>query len=192
MKKKTTLNGILSPLLKYIRIKKILKYIDKDASILDIGCDEAYILKYINNYNCYLGIDINSEIIKYNKIKYSKMKKISFYSMDIEQSIGNIDKKFDTVILTAVIEHLKDFYGLLSKLSDITTDKAILIITTPAKVSDKILKIGAKIKIFSSESLDEHEQYFKKTDFKELEKWELKYYSLFELFMNQLIILKKR
>jgi len=191
MKKASTLNGILSPFLKHLRIKKIIKYIKPNSNILDIGCDEAYILKFIKGFNYYLGIDINSKIIEYNKTKFRELKNVDFSNMDIE-TIESIDKKFNIVILAAVIEHIKDFNSLLEKLYDLTTEDGLLIITTPTKKSDRILKIGAKLKIFSKESLDEHEKYFGKEDFLKNKKWEILLFSFFEFFLNQLIILKKK
>ncbi len=191
MKKDSALNGILSPFLKHLRIKKIIKHIKPNSNILDIGCDEAYILKFIKEFNYYLGIDINPEIIEYNKTKFKEMKNVDFSNMDIE-TIDNIDKEFNIVILAAVIEHLKDFTSLSEKLYNLTTEDALLIITTPTKSSDRILKIGARLKVFSKESLDQHEKYFKKQDFSELDKWEISHFSFFEFFLNQLIILKKK
>ena len=40
----------LEPILTYIRIKKIQKYIKKDAVLLDIGCGNGAFLQYISNF----------------------------------------------------------------------------------------------------------------------------------------------
>ncbi len=193
MKKGSTLNGLLSPLLKHLRMKKIIKFIREGDSILDIGCDEAYLIKIFKDYSFYYGIDINEKIIKYNQKRFKNNKNIKFHSGDIEKLYPSFfEMKFNTIILSAIVEHLKSVQKLFSLLYEITEDNAKIIITTPTPYADKILKIGAKLKIFSKDSLDEHKMYYDKFFFKKLKKWELSEFKYFEFFLNQLIILSKK
>lgn len=187
------LDGYLSPLLRKLRFKQVFKYFEKkEGSILDIGCDNAELLKYIPKkyIKSYLGIDFNPKVIEENSKKYEKEDSIQFQLGDAN-SLQKLDKKFDSIFLIALIEHISEFETLLEKIYDISNDKAKIYITTPVAFADNILHIGSKVKLFAKESLDEHERYFSKKDFTNIKSWNLYKYKKFEFGLNQLIILEK-
>jgi 2-polyprenyl-3-methyl-5-hydroxy-6-metoxy-1,4-benzoquinol methylase len=187
---KTKLRGLLSPLLRRLRIREVARFVGENKKILDAGCDDASLINSIKKIKHYTGIDINKKLIEQNISKYAKYKNIEFKQVDLNKKI-RINLKYDVVVLSAVIEHINNFNNLLSNIKEITEKNSRIIITTPAKKSDLILKLGAVFGIFSKESLDEHEHYFSYKDFTNLKDWKLKKYCKFECGLNQLIILEK-
>ncbi len=85
------------------------------GDILDVGCDEKY-LKSISPGNInYTGIDKNSKADIY---------------MDLEKdSLLSINKKFDTVICTEVLEHLENIHRVFDEILEIS--KKYIIISLP-------------------------------------------------------------
>lgn len=98
------------------RVKWLAKKINKlnGETILDIGCQESLLKKYINKNFLYTGIDI----IK-NKDYIIKG--------DIEKS--NIKEKYDIVVCSEVLDHLKDPVATINKIKNIA--KKYILISIP-------------------------------------------------------------
>jgi len=83
--------------------------------VLDVGCGNGYnsyqIAKKVKKV---VGVDINSEYISLAKKKYNK-ENIEF----LNQDILNFDKNmvFDVIVLSNVLEHIKDRIDFLEKIS---------------------------------------------------------------------------
>ena len=91
--------------------------IEKDDSILDVGCGDLEIVKRLSLKN-YTGMDISTEAVAKGKITFPNF---SFYDFDIEKHKA---EKTDTVICLDVLVHqpnLKKYTELI----DFITDKAI-------------------------------------------------------------------
>lgn len=54
-----------------------------------------------------------------------------YYKIDLNDSIWNIDKKFDTIIAGEIIEHVKDPINFLTNCYSLLKDNGVLVLTTP-------------------------------------------------------------
>ena len=185
----TKLKGKLSPWLRNIRLKKVAEYIEHNKTILDLGCDDASLLNFITCKH-YTGIDNNKDLIEENKFKCRDCAWMDFRYVDLKEGIQS-DKVYDIIVMSAIIEHLHNINSLLNDIYAITTPDCKIIITTPVRKSDSVLKFGARLGVFSKESLDEHDRYYNKNDFLNLDGWQMKEYKTFEFGLNQLIVLEK-
>lgn len=111
------------------RIKTKVNNIDKRLiKILDIGCGTCQLTKIVaENFDCeILAIDIDEKSINMAK-KSVKNKNITFKLLDIEKEC--IEEKFDIILMTQVIDHLKNPLSVLSKISKMYLEQdGILII----------------------------------------------------------------
>ena len=171
--------------------RNVSKFIGKNKSILDAGCDDARLSNFIKNIKHYTGVDSNREVIEQNRKRFEKHDNIDFSVADLDGDL-KFNERYDVVVLAAVIEHLKDLPGFLSKIKRATHKDSLVLITTPLRKSDRILKVGARLGIFSKESLDEHQDYFSRKDFADLADWKLRVYETFEFGLNQLVALARR
>ena len=183
------LDGMLSPYLKKKRMRMVLPFIPVGSRILDIGCDNGALLHYLPAFEFYFGLDSREASIFRNRQQY-KQSNVAFDCKDFVEFVWD-DVPFNLIVMAAVLEHLEDFDATFSRLHSILSDKGLLVITTPTPISRFILQSGAPFRLFASESLHEHKNYFRKKNFQNLPDWELSYYKRFEFGLNQLVVMRK-
>lgn len=142
---------------KRIRAQKALGYV-KGSSILDIGCGDGHFLSRAK-----LGLDrINGQ--------------------EINKTLNFPSNSFDTVSLLAVIEHLEHDKEIIKEIHRILKPNGRIIITTPLKKSEKLMKLYCK-------TPEDHKRYYDEDSlFKLLKGFRVIDYKKFELGMNQIIV----
>jgi 2-polyprenyl-3-methyl-5-hydroxy-6-metoxy-1,4-benzoquinol methylase len=128
--------------------RHIIHFVDKYLTsnrikVLDIGCGAGTICFYMaNKGNKVLGFDISSKAIKACQ-ESSRLMRLDnlarFRVVDFPNEI--INEKFDLIIFSEVIEHLKDDNLALKKVFDALNKNGIVIITTPS-IHAPLYKIG--------------------------------------------------
>jgi 2-polyprenyl-3-methyl-5-hydroxy-6-metoxy-1,4-benzoquinol methylase len=161
--------NIIKPITKRIRAYQAKKLIEDTEGklLLDIGCGDKYFINSFKKLSAQ-GID-------------------KHYGQDVEkEALSEFQKScFDYITMLAVVEHLKNHKKVLKECHEILKNEALLIMTTPFQKAEKF------IQLYKKEVAKEHEVYFTKKDFENIEGFSLHHYSLFELGLNQLIALKK-
>ncbi len=104
---------------------------NKQQTILDVGCGNGYLVRYLisQGFNAY-GTDASEEGINIAKHTYPN----NFYLQDI--STGKLPPelsklKFNTIVSTEVIEHLYDPEGFIQFCKKILEPSGQIIISTP-------------------------------------------------------------
>lgn len=102
------------------------------------------------------------------------------------------DKKYDTVVALAVIEHLpvNRVYKVLQKFRKTNGQ---VVITTPSKQSKPILEFMAWLGITDRENIREHKHYWNRKELFDLAKstgFSVMRYKRFQFGLNQLFIIK--
>lgn len=145
-------------------IPVIKNYLKPKMKILDIGCGAGTLDFYLANkgYDV-LGIDISGKAISDCKksTEYLKLQNAKFQIVDFPNKSPRV--KFDLVIFTEVIEHLKDDKLALRKISNLLNEDGILILSTPSK-NAPLHKLGL------TEKFDKDVGHLRRYDLKSLEK----------------------
>lgn len=122
-----------------LRLKKIASYVGSGKRVLDIGCYDGSIAKFIKkNGNTVIGVDIAQ-----TAVKMAKKNGIEAYVCDVEEN--NFPKQigdFDVVVAAEIIEHIFDPDAFLEKVKKILKRKGSLILTTP-----NLAGIGSRISL---------------------------------------------
>lgn len=191
MEYKNTYNT-LDKLIAYLRNREVLNNNDLDnKNIIDFGC----------------GSDFKSLKKRYGKTKEAflidrcaeSFGEGKFTFVNYEDRIEKLDdklknKKFDIIIMCAIIEHLDFPENIINYLKKYLNNNGYFFLTAPSKYSKPLLEfLGYKLGIINKELLAEHKRYYNKNEYVELSKktnLKLEKFYFFEFKMNTAAILK--
>jgi len=117
------------------------KYINKDDSVLDLGCGNGRLIEMLQSSNKYLGIDNSDKLIEVAKKRYPGY---NFTISDILEL--KLNKKFNIILSLSVIHHIpqkyqKRFIETISK----HLNKNGIVIVTSWKYKKDLVKNSKKI-----------------------------------------------
>lgn len=186
--------GILSPYLRNKRTSMVLPYLKGD--ILDIGCGPGRNLELLKERNIpfssYTGIEIDENLIQKLSAQYPDSK---FFKVDLDTEKIPVDRKFDTIVLLAVIEHIFNLKFLFNQLADLLKPDGRIILTTPTPFGNDIIhRLGTAIGLFDKEGgQDDHIAIFNKKRLQILGSevgLQIEDYKTFQFGCNQISIYK--
>jgi SAM-dependent methyltransferase len=143
---------LLSPFLQKQRFQAIHPYLFGD--ILDLGCGHAEITQLLEEAQSYTGIEEDVNLISWLEKNFPNRK---FYRRDLDNEDLDIPGRFDTILMVALIEHLRNPELLLAQIPDYLKDEGKLVITTPTPFGDRVHRIGARLGFFSMIAVRDHE-----------------------------------
>jgi ubiquinone/menaquinone biosynthesis C-methylase UbiE len=162
------ISNIILPVTRWLRAINVEKYMPIPANRhLDIGCGDGYFLR---RSQC--------------KERYGLDKLLGDHVSD---TLDFPDSFFDYITMLAVIEHISDLQAIFKEITRVLRHEGKLIITTPKKSSDWLLKLYTK-------DIDErHESYLDLDKIRTLSKdmFEIVGYHTFIFGLNQVFCLKK-
>lgn len=185
------MNSFFDKLLRWMRYRKVIKYIPKDSIVCDIGCGkEGYFFKKIFNRMKY-GIGFDEKIEDQKREKYELKRLKIFGDIPLE------NEKCDAVAMVAVLEHLLNPQEVLSESFRILKKGGRLILTTPTPLAKPILNfLSFRLKLIDRNEIKDHKNYFWTKNIKKMLcqsgfKEENIKNSFFEFFLNNLIVATK-
>ena len=187
---------LLSKFLTQARLAQVKKQLGRE--ILDIGCGYGELLEQ-------LGSDVESVVLvdrsleRQTKVK----KKLSehfvdgrFVVADIEQGeIALPSASFDTVVMAALLEHLKLPGNALHEIRRLLGPGGKLLLTTPTPLGDWIHKITSYLGLTYREAAEEHKKFYGKTNLRSLLEchgFEVQLYKPFLFGLNQFVVARKK
>ena len=183
--------GLLSPFLKRRRTAMAVPFLK--GFVLDYGCGTGTIAGYVKS-DSYLGVDIDTESIDIARGDHPSHSFILIEKGDMSP-IREIRRSFDTIVLLAVIEHIKEPVPFLRELSKYLDGAGEIVLTTPHPIGRVLYEAGASVGVFSIHAAEEHEKMLGKRDLTELidkSGMKMTLYRRFLFFHNQLVIIGKR
>ena len=193
--KTTTQEAPLERLLTWLRTRRVLKFIEKGAVVLDFGCGaHLQTLRAIPTHdNLRIGID-------------SCFKKISGQrTVDGIYVFGNFDdlKKFlisknakiSMIISLACFEHLyvEELQPVLKELAPLCAAKARLIGTVPAPPAKPVLEfLSHRLGLIDPSQIADHKVYYDKTMLDQAltgAQWKLESYQRFQFGFNSFFVM---
>ena len=109
-----------------ICINEILRNIEP-TTVIDIGCGDGFLLERINKTIKQIKLFGTDIYVSTKLSKVSKKKNFKIFHIKVE-NISNINKKFDTVICSHVLEHILDINLAYNKLKKICKKKLIIVV----------------------------------------------------------------
>lgn len=183
--------ALLSRYLAEKRFAMISPYINGD--VLDVGCQEGQLKQKAGTpIKSYTGIDVSEEAIARARTAHPDA---SFQVFDIDKAPLPFTDAFDTIILSALIEHVFNLRTLGEGLAQALRSGGRIVLTTPTPFgNDFIHRIGSGLGLFSKAAVEDHIVIFNKKRcdiFAREFGLRVKEHRLFQFGCNQLAVLEK-
>jgi len=122
----------------YDNLKSLLKtHVLPNKKVMEIGCGTGDLLAYLKPKIGY-GVDISSKMIINAQKKYGGRKNLHF-------STVNPKGKFDYVVMSDVIEHLRDPKKVIGEISTFMDKNSIFICTMANPIWEPVLFLAEKL-----------------------------------------------
>lgn len=148
--------AILEPILRWMRLRQVMPYIERSSTVLDVGCGRsAVFLKSIAS-RIKQGIGIDFKVDKSIAIANIKTQR-----MMLDSNLPFADSSFDVVTMLAVLEHIENEQAILSEIHRILVPNGKLILTVPSIWAQPVLEFLAyKLRIVSEAEIRDHKRYY--------------------------------
>jgi len=178
---------LLSGLATRQRIKHILPYLN--GNILDIGCGWTDLPDLLSPEQAYTGVDLKENALKNNQSRYPQH---TFIRQNIDTEALAFDGQiFDTVVLTAVLEHIHSPDKVMREIRTLLAPGGHLLLTTPSPWGDWFHKFGSQIRLFYSEEHVGHVKIFNRQELHKIMTdtgFQVTNFRFFLIWLNQLIV----
>jgi SAM-dependent methyltransferase len=128
----------------------------RSGRLLDIGCGAYPFFLAHTNFREKIGIDHAVEAIDNNSMT------LIIHDLRRETALPFKDNFFDVVTMLAVFEHIEPdrLSCILSEIHRVLKPGGLYILTTPAKWTDKLLQIMAKLGLVSRQEIEDHKDAY--------------------------------
>lgn len=131
-------------------MKVIRDLVPEGSEVLEIGCGYGKLLKWLKDYkNCDVyGVDISDVAINEAKEKFG----IEGEICNAEDLVLKVDKKFDVVIASHLLEHLDNDEEFISRCSKLLKPKGVMVVAVPDNCSYPD-ETGEHVRKYNAQSL---------------------------------------
>ncbi len=173
----------LEPLLRWMRLRRVMRHIPNDSILLDVGCGRsAAFLKAISPYiRQGVGVDFKVENTRFNNIEITQLR--------LENYLPFEDSSFNVVTMLAVLEHIDNERQILNEICRVLVPGGKLIVTVPSIWAKPVLEFLAyRLKIVNEDEIRDHKRYYTRQKlnqtFTEVPGFEEFNHNYFQLGMN--------
>lgn len=154
---------LLEPLLRRLRLGRVISQIPSNVKVLDIGCGQSMaLLKAIApRIDHGVGIDF--------KVSQLRTDKIETIPLKLDQALPFPNNSFDVVTMLAVLEHLEHETPILQEIHRVLRTSGKLILTVPSIRAQPVLEFLAyRLKIVDEAEIRDHKRYYDRQTLKKV------------------------
>ncbi len=172
--------GLFSPILRSVRLNAARPWLK--GTVLDVGCGSGALAAFVDQ-GMYTGFDQDQASVDVAQRQWPAYR----FTTSLPE-----DRRYDTVVALALLEHVSDPQGELKKWADRLAPGGRIVLTTPHKAFRAAHDFGAKAGLFSIGAADEHEEMFDRRGLYRLANsvgLNVVHYERFLAWANQLLVL---
>ena len=181
----------LEPILRWMRLRRVLHHIPKNSIILDVGCgSSAAFLKTISPHiKQGMGVDFKVENFQFRNIQTKQLR--------LENELPFADASFDVVTMLAVLEHIENERAILREIHRVLVPGGKLILTVPSVWAKPVLEfLSYKLRIVSEAEIRDHKRYYNRQKLKkvliDVTGFDNFHHQYFQFWMNNFCTVVKR
>lgn len=155
--------AVLEPLLRWMRIRRVVAHIPPNSIVLDVGCGHsATFLRAISSKIQYgIGVDFKVGVSDFDNIKTLQLR--------LDEQLPFEDNSFDVVTMLAVLEHLEYEHQILQEIHRVLKPNGKLVLTVPSVWSKPVLEfLSYRLKIVNEAEIRDHKRYYDRKKLKVL------------------------
>ncbi len=159
-------------------------------SVLDGGCNVADLADSIPPNVDYVGMERDERIAAIARRLHPE-RRIECVDLEAPWPAAVTERRFDHVVLMAVLEHLKDPAAVLAQARGVLAPGGTVIASTPHPRARAIHRLGARWGLFSRDADEEHEVFWSRAQLEALGRaagLRPLRYRRFQLGLNQLMV----
>jgi len=187
----TRTEPFLEPILREMRLRRVISHIPKNSVVLDVGCGSyAAFLKAISPHVKHgVGVDFKVENTQFANLQTKQLR--------LENHLPFEDSTFNIVTMLAVLEHIENEQQILKEIYRVLVPGGKLIITVPSVWSQPILEFLAyKLRIVSEAEIRDHKRYYNREKLKKVlmddNRFQEFNHQYFQVWMNNFCTVVKR
>jgi SAM-dependent methyltransferase len=183
--------GLLSPALRNIRLRKIAGQIEAASVVLDLGCGAGYLAELLPSGCTYIGID---RLLPPRLERFARFIQLDLNApgaIDAARNWLRVKPRYMTC--AAVVEHLEAPLELIKSFADLITPGGFLVGTTAHPRGERLHASLGRIGLCSSDAASEHHRFMDFDDIRRLADFSggrLVAYRQFLMRLNQLFIVQ--
>jgi 2-polyprenyl-3-methyl-5-hydroxy-6-metoxy-1,4-benzoquinol methylase len=147
--------GLLTPQLVQWRLVIARPHLLGD--VLDLGCGGADVVRLLGPNQTYVGVDWRADIVQQLQARFPMH---LFRQLDLDTQALDFQRRFDSIVLLAVIEHLRQPQHLFAQLANLVEPTGQIVMTSPSPFGHRLHAFGARLGLFSREAAAEHHTVF--------------------------------
>jgi 2-polyprenyl-3-methyl-5-hydroxy-6-metoxy-1,4-benzoquinol methylase len=159
-------------------------------SVLDGGCNVADLADNIPSNVDYVGMERDERIAAIARGLHPE-RRIECADLEAPWPASVTERRFDHVVLMAVLEHLKDPAAVLARARAVLAPGGTVIASTPHPRARALHRLGARWGLFSRDADEEHEIFWSRAQLEALGRaagLRPLRYRRFQLGLNQLMV----
>lgn len=182
---------LLEPLLRRLRLRKVMPYILKGQPLLDVGCGTAAtflreISPYVNEAH---GVDFKVHNGQIGTNVYTKQ-------LTFSDRLPFEDNQFSTVTMLAVLEHISNEAGIIDEVYRVLRPGGKLVLTVPSVWAKPVLEfLSYRLGIISEAEIRDHKRYYTRARLRACltnnGEFSVFFHRYFQLWMNNFCVVTK-
>jgi SAM-dependent methyltransferase len=161
--------------------------------VLDLGCGYGRLAERLPADQPYVGVDVLPDAIRYSRQRFPQHR---FYECDLGNApLPSDEEPFDTVVMMAVLEHLRSPANALRDVRPHLAADGYLVLTSPSPLGDWVHRVGSRLNLFYPEHVVQHVRIYDRRAMCDLladSGFDIVTFRHFELGINQLAVCRGR